>query len=499
MQYISTRAGGHPVSFETVLFDGLAPDGGLYIPQTWPRVSPRQQAALAKKSYGDQALALSYPFIGDLLDKEDYRRILQKSLRACSALTTIPMRRLFGRIHLLELFHGPTCAFKDFALQFLGHLFDAILERRGETMTIIGATSGDTGSAAIAGCGHSPRMRIVILHPHERISPIQRRQMTTVDNPRVINIAIKGSFDDCQNIVKSLLADRQWRRSHRLGSINSINWARIMIQITYYFHAAWRLGTEGGVEGDTEKGATEKPISFCVPTGNFGNIFSAYAASRMGLAVNRLIAATNSNDVVARYIEDGRMTRHKTRPTLSPSMDISIPSNFERQLFESGDRDGQAVRHMVDFLGPGGRGERHFGAKEHDPGKTNQDGKGEGDDCPVENGPMRKILDAVAVDDAETLATIRRVREKCGILVDPHTAVGIAAAKARMDAIDGIIVCLATAHPAKFADALARAGVEPPICPEPLIGLDKRREHFHVLPANAAKVADLITSNAIPS
>src|SRR5579871_4989059 len=325
LPYISTRdtrKPPQPLPFDAILLAGLAPDGGLYVPTSWPRLSPDQLRALKGKPYVEVALAVTTPFLDGVIDPRDWRRMVEDAYGSFDDPAIAPLRPLGDNLHLLELFHGPTLAFKDYALQLLGRLFDHVLEQRRARVTIVGATSGDTGSAAIAGCRDSDWVDIFMLYPRGRISEVQRRQMTTVDAKNVHAIAIDGTFDDCQDLVKAMFADAAFRRELNLSAVNSINWARIMAQIVYYISAGVALG------------APERPVSFAVPTGNFGNVYAAHVARHMGLPIAELVIGTNRNDILARFINDGAMTIGEVEPSLSPSMDIQVSSNFERFFFE---------------------------------------------------------------------------------------------------------------------------------------------------------------------
>ncbi|HBR69262.1 MAG TPA: threonine synthase [Rhodospirillaceae bacterium] len=439
--YISTRGGGEPRTFEQVLLDGLAPDGGLYVPQSWPRLD---MAALKGKSYIEVAEAVMFPFVEGSIEKKDFRRILEETYgpEIFRHKDVAPLHKVYDNVHALELFHGPTIAFKDVALQLLGRLFDHVLTRRNERVTIVGATSGDTGSAAIEGCRHSDRVNIFILHPHGRVSDVQRRQMTTVRADNVHNIALEGTFDDCQNLVKAMFNDAEFRAEMNLSAVNSINWARIMAQIVYYVTTVLALG-----EG----------VSFIVPTGNFGNVFAAYAARKMGVPIKSLIVATNENDILARFFKTGTMEAKDVHPTLSPSMDIQISSNFERYLFDVVGRDAEKLKALMEAF--------------------KRDGK--------YAAAIGNDFTAHRCDDVHTLAVIKNVYDETGYVLDPHSAVGMAAAlemKSLKEKSGGPIVTLATAHPAKFPDAVEKATGTRPALPPHLADLMGRPENFDKLP-----------------
>jgi threonine synthase len=458
MKYVSTRGAAPVLDFEAVLLAGLARDGGLYVPESWPAVSPEEIRALAGAPYSEIALAVLRPFMGDGVLAADLKALVEETYAGFDHAAVTPLKQLDQRTWLLELFHGPTLAFKDIALQLVGRLFDRILAERGERVTIVGATSGDTGSAAIEACRDRERIEIYILHPQDRVSPVQRRQMTTVDAANVHNIAIQGTFDDCQDLLKGMFNDQDFRDQMGLSAVNSINWARIMAQIVYYFAAAVALG------------APDRAVAFAVPTGNFGNVFAGYGAKRMGLPISQLIVGSNRNDILTRFFETGTMRGAQVQPTLSPSMDIQISSNFERLLFELCGRDGAAVaRTMTAF-----RRNATFSVS---------------DDCWQQ---ARDLFDGHRLDDDETLREIARIHRETGELVDPHTAIGIAAGRAK--ARDGAtpLVALATAHPAKFPDAVEQATGERPALPPHLSDLFEREERLVQLPNDLATVENYI-------
>ncbi len=465
MRYVSSRGEAPVLSFSEVLLAGLARDGGLYVPESWPRFEAAALARLASLSYTELAVEITRPFVGGAIPESDYAALVAEAYAGFSHPEVAPMRRLRGNEWLLELFHGPTLAFKDYALQLVGRLFDDVLKERGERVTIIGATSGDTGSAAIAACRGSGAMDIFMLHPKGRISEIQRLQMTTVDAPNVFNIAIEGTFDDCQNLVKAMFNDRALRERLSLSTVNSINWARIMAQIVYYFWAALRLG------------APEDGIAFAVPTGNFGNVYAGYAARKMGLPISQIIVGSNHNDILTRFFEDGRMEVRKVVPSLSPSMDIQVASNFERLLFDLSGGDGAAVERLMEGLKGHGRfavGEEVLEA-------------------------AREVFAGHRSDDGETTEMIRRIHSECGIIVDPHTAVGIRAGRARRRDPTRPLVSLATAHPGKFPEAVARALGSPPEAPPRLKELQTRGERCAVLPNEIEIVGAYIRERAAAS
>jgi len=434
---------------------GLASDGGLFVPETWPESSADRWRGLRALPYPDLAFEIMKPFVGRGLDESNGRRLIRESCTRFRRPCVTPLVQLDHRQWVLELFHGPTLAFKDVALQWLGRLYDEVLARRDSFVTLVGATSGDTGSAAIEAVRDRDRQTIFIMHPLGRTSEVQRRQMTTVDAPNVHNIAIEGTFDDCQAILKAMFASSAFRDEIHLSGVNSINWARVMPQIVYYAAAALALG------------APDRRVSFCVPTGNFGDIFAGYVARRMGLPINRLVIASNLNDILPRVLATGEHRLGDVRPTLSPSMDIQVSSNFERLLFELHDRDPDRVRELMQGL----KTERSFTL----------------DPEPLE--AMRRVFAASRIDEDRTLRTIGEVYHETGYVLDPHSAVGVAAARAGHEPDPDVpIVTLATAHPAKFPDAVQRAiGVRPEL-PEHLADLYERPERYETLPNDLDQV-----------
>lgn len=455
MRYVSTRGEAPVLDFSGVLLAGLARDGGLYLPESWPTLD---LAALVGKSYAEVAYAVMQPFVGAAIPAADFRRIVADAYRGFDHQSVAPLRQIGPNDWLMELFHGPTLAFKDVALQLLGRLFDDALARQGGRVTILGATSGDTGSAAIEACKGRSAIDIFILHPHGRVSDVQRRQMTTVTDANVHNLAVEGSFDDCQALVKQAFNDAQFRDEQRLSAINSINWARVMAQIVYYVTAALALG------------APARKIAFSVPTGNFGDVFAGYAAAQMGLPVDRLLVATNRNDILARFFTTGEQVQGQVEPTMSPSMDIQVSSNFERLLFDLVGRDGARVRTKMAQFAQSGR----FAVS------------------PAELAAARRWFDADRIDEDETLAEMRRFRAECGFLIDPHTAVGTAAARRRRGDLATPMVALSTAHPAKFGAAVARATGEQPALPARMADLFTRPERCSVIPNDYAVLRDKV-------
>lgn len=461
MRYISTRGKAPILLFDDVLLAGLAEDGGLYLPQAWPEFSAQELRAMAGLPYEDVVFRVVRPFVGDVISDNELMALIRESYAGFRHLAVAPLRQIDARLWVMELFHGPTLAFKDFALQMLGRLFDLILKKRGEQVVIVGATSGDTGSAAIEACRDRENISIFILHPHHRVSDVQRRQMTTVCADNVFNIAIHGDFDDCQDHVKAMFRDQSFRQTVRLSAVNSINWARIMAQIAYYFVAGVALG------------APDRPIGFSVPTGNFGNVFAAYAAGRMGLPISRLIVASNRNDILTRFFATGAMTMESVQPSLSPSMDIQVSSNFERLLFDVLGRDGDAVATaMSDF--------RHKGAFSI----TEQ-----------QLQSLRRLFDGFCLSDEQTLAAIRHYHDTAGILLDPHAVISVVAAQEKQADARTPLVCMATAHPAKFPDTVKKASGLHPVLPVHLQDLFDRPESFEVMNSNLDDLKAFILSH----
>jgi threonine synthase len=458
MKYVSTRGRAPVLDFDDVLLAGLARDGGLYLPEAWPRFSAEDIRGLAGLDYAEIALRILTPFVGRAIPEAALRTIVAQAYAGFGHAAVAPLKQLDSATWLLELFHGPTLAFKDYALQVVGRLFDHVLAARDERVTIVGATSGDTGSAAIEACRDRERIEIFILHPEGRVSEVQRRQMTTVDAPNVHNIAIEGSFDDCQDLVKAMFQDAAFREETGLSAVNSINWARILVQTVYYFAAAVALG------------APERRIAFAVPTGNFGNVYAGYAARRMGLPVARLVVGSNRNDILTRFFESGVMEIAPVAPTLSPSMDIQVSSNFERLMFDVFGRDGAAVAAALEAFRATGRLDLRA----------------------ARDAEALALFDGARLDDDGTLAEIARLLRETGELVDPHSAVGIAAGRVKAQETAVPLVALATAHPAKFPDAVERACGQRPALPPRLADLYERAERCVVLPNDLARVQDAI-------
>jgi len=464
MKYISTRGGVEPKSFEEVVLTGLAADGGLFVPEQLPTFSTEEIASWADLSYEQLALKVIAPFVDGAIPKEDLQGLIEKSYAGFRHPSIAPLVQAGHNQWILELFQGPTLAFKDFALQFLGHLLDYILAKRNQKVVIMGATSGDTGSAAIEGCRQCKNLDIFILHPYQRVSEVQRRQMTTVLADNIHNLALHGNFDDCQNMVKASFADQSFLPDGRqLVAVNSINWARIMAQIVYYFWASLALG------------GPHRKLSFSVPTGNFGDIFAGYLARQMGLPIEQLVIATNQNDILHRCISNNDHSTQPLQQSLAPSMDIMISSNFERLLFDLYQRDGKQVAQLM--------ADAKKGAMQLDDDALSK---------------ARQLFSSYSCDDAGMLEVIRSTYRQSGYLLDPHTAIGLAAARACAANKQTPMVTLATAHPAKFPDAVRRAGYpQDPALPTHMADLFEREERYTVLDNNSAAVQQFIAENIV--
>ncbi|KOR31264.1 threonine synthase [Achromatium sp. WMS2] len=454
MRYISTRGNMEPLSFSQAVMMGLATDGGLLLPETIPSIDDKTLISWSNLNFSKLAVEIMSLYVGDDIKRVELDDLAQRSYLAFSHPLVTPLVRV-GEQAIIELFHGPTAAFKDIALQWLGNLFELLLQRSDKQLNILGATSGDTGSAAIYGVRGKKRIRIFILHPLGRVSLIQERQMTTVLDPNVHNIAIRGTFDDGQRIVKEVFTDLEFKQHYNLAAINSINWARVLAQIVYYFYA-WGRYTAGNIS---------KSVNFAVPTGNFGDIFAGYMAKRMGLPINKLIIATNRNDILTRFIATGVYKVGEAQPTLSPSMDIQLASNFERYLYYlTGANPSQVKAHMNSLSSTG---QLQVTAEQ----------------LAVANSDFA----AVAVSDVETLAQMRFTYDKYRYILDPHTAIGV---KAAQDVTD--VICIATAHPAKFMESVQRAiGKKPPV-PSSLQGILDREMRCTISEANSLAVKQYI-------
>ena len=462
MRYVSTRGRAPILDFEGVLLAGLASDGGLYVPERWPALTRDELAAFRGRDYADVAHAIISRFTGDTVEPQALRSIVEAAYSDFGHAAVAPLAQLGSNHWLLELFHGPTLAFKDFALQVLGRLYDHILERNDTHVTIVGATSGDTGSAAIEAIRGRELATIFILHPAGRISEVQRRQMTTVGADNVHNIAIEGTFDDCQAMLKAMFNDSGFRDQLRLSGVNSINWARIVPQVVYYVTAAVTLG------------GPDIPVSFSVPSGNFGDVFAGFVAQRMGLPVERLVVASNENDILTRALTTGDHRLTEVTPTMSPSMDIQVSSNFERLLFEMHDRDAESTAGLMRQLA------------EHRAFRID-DGAA---------ATVQSLFHAGRCTESETLETIEAVYRDTGIVIDPHTAVGVAVAERLRGPHGTPMITLATAHPAKFPDAVERAIGFRPALPHRLADLYERDERCATLPNDLSMVMDHIREHA---
>jgi len=466
MKYISTRGKAEKVNFEEVLLRGLASDGGLYLPETLPKFSPQEIAQWKNLSYSDLAFKIMQPFVAGCIEDSAFKSMINESYAQFAHPQVAPLTKLSENEYVLELFHGPTLAFKDFALQLLGRLLDAVLEKRNERAVIMGATSGDTGSAAIEGCRSCERVEIFILHPHKRVSEVQRRQMTTVLAPNVHNIAIEGNFDDCQSMVKESFKDQSFLQGKkRLVAVNSINWARIMAQIVYYFYAALQLNI---LDKPNQK------ISFSVPTGNFGDIFAAYIAKKMGLPIDSLVIATNANDILHRFISKNDYSKTELVHTLSPSMDILVSSNFERFLYDVFEQNGEELSAFMEKINT--------------------------ENVSIDEKKLafaRSLFLSARADDEETCEVIKQVYKTNHYLLDPHTAIGIKASRECLKNHPYPIVNLATAHPVKFAEAIEKAQLNKPQLPSHLTDLLNRKEDYTVLKNNLKQVQDFICSKGL--
>jgi threonine synthase len=465
MDYISTRGSAPALDFEGVTLAGLASDGGLYVPREWPRFSEAEIAAMAGLPYAELAARVMAPFVKGSLADEKLLELTRTAYGRFSHAAVTPLVQLDERQWLLELFHGPTLAFKDVALQLLGLLFEEFLSRRDDHLTIVGATSGDTGSAAIDAVAGRSKVDVFMLHPHGRISDVQRRQMTTVLAPNVHNIAIDGSFDDAQAMVKRMFNDPAMTGTFGIAAVNSINWARLMAQVVYYFAAALQFG------------APARRVAFSVPTGNFGDVFAGYVAAKMGLPVERLIVATNVNDILHRALANGDYSASTVTPTAAPSMDIQVSSNFERLLFDAGGRDGAALAAQM-------AGFEATKAMQ----LTNAQREG-----------AAALFTSARADASDMAQAMRWAFDASGEIIDPHTAIGLHAARVTKDLDPSVpVVTLATAHPAKFVDAVERATGQRPPLPARVGDLFEREERCAHLPGTYEAVCAYVTQRATP-
>ena len=454
MRYISTRGTAPEIGFCDVLLAGLARDGGLYVPQTWP--SPAKSAdGKFEATYAQRAASIMAPFIGDEIDAKVFQQLCVDAYSTFRHPDVAPLIEIAPDEYLLELFHGPTLAFKDVALQLVGKLFDHVLTQRNERVMIVGATSGDTGGAAFDGVASCRNVDIVMLYPNNRVSDVQRRQMTTLMSPNVHAVAIDGTFDDCQDLVKAMFNDQKFRDANQLSAVNSINWVRVMAQVVYYFTALEKLGDSA---------------VFSVPTGNFGNVLAGWIAKQMGASIDGFVVASNTNDILTRFFESQQMTANEVVPTLSPSMDIQVSSNFERLLFEMNNRDGESTaKQLTEF--------RKNGELSVAPS--------------IYTKWISGVFAGYRCNDEQTLATMKDVYQQTGMMIDPHTAVGLSAARQSVGVNypkNQSIITLATAHPAKFPDAVRRATGQTPQLPEHLADLMSRPERIVSLPNNLKSV-----------
>ena len=460
MRYVSTRGEAPSLDFVEVMLAGLARDGGLYVPETWPALAPATVGGFAGRPYAEVAVEVIRPFVGEAIAEADLARMAQEAYGTFRHPATVPLIQLGPSLFVLELFHGPTLAFKDLAMQFLARLMDHVLQKRAERTTIVVATSGDTGGAAVEAFRGRAQVDVVVLFPHGRISEVQRRMMTTAADSNVHALAIEGTFDDCQALVKGMFNHHAFRDRVRLSGVNSINWARVVAQVVYYFTAAVALG------------APHRKLAFTVPTGNFGDVYAGYVASRMGLAIDRLVVATNVNDILPRTFATGIYEIKDVVATTSPSMDIQVSSNFERLLFDAYQRDAKAIRALMGSL----EQSRRFAVA-----------------SPALK-ELRALFTAGRASEEECAATMRATMREAGYCVDPHTAVGLAVAEKETRDPSVPMVALSTAHPAKFPDAVeAACGVRPAL-PDWLADLGKRPERLSVLPADQAAVERFVAT-----
>ena len=461
MKYVSTRGEAPELAFRDVLLTGLARDGGLYVPENWPVLDTETIASMRGKPYPEIAKIVLGPFVEGEIETAAFHRMIDEAYSVFRHPAVAPMVQLDANHWVLELFHGPTLAFKDVAMQLLARMMDHVLAERGQKATIVGATSGDTGGAAIEAFRGRDNTDIFILFPEGKVSPVQQRQMTTITDGNVHCIAVQGDFDACQALVKGLFNNLQFRDRLQLSGVNSINWGRIMAQIVYYFSSATSLG------------APSREVSFTVPTGNFGDIFAGFVAKRMGLPIRDLIIATNRNDILTRTLQTSRYEKAETQPTISPSMDIQVSSNFERLLFESCNRDASVVRNQMNSL--------------------NQSGSFEISEQAISS--IREEFSAGACNEAETSKQIRETLSRSLYLADPHTAVGLHVAE-KFISEKRPIITLSTAHPAKFPDAVKDASGRYPELPESMKAMMEKEERFTVLPNEIAEIERFIDDNS---
>ena len=458
MKYISTRGLAPALNFEEAATCGLASDGGLYVPEFWPSVHADELRALKNLPYCEVATAILAKFAGNSVSSNSLQSNISKAYADFYHPDIAPLEEIDDNLFILELFHGPTFSFKDYALQFLGRFMNWSLQNRNQQLTIVGATSGDTGSAAIHAVGGIPAIELFMLHPHGRVTEMQRKQMTTSTHTNVHNFAVEGTFDDCQSMVKAIMNDPEVTAHKSLGAVNSINWGRVAAQVIYYFYAAIQLG------------APDQPVFFAVPTGNFGNVLAAYGALRMGLPIEKLVVCTNENDILTRFFESGCMQKQNVKSTLSPSMDIQVSSNFERFLFDLLDRDSDKLRKLMDdFITTG--------------------------QYSVDSDTLEKakrFFQAHRVNDAETSEAIAELYRSKGHIVDPHTAVALASAKIFNDKFSAPMIVVSTAHPAKFSEAIRHATGHDVTIPEQLAALLKKPECYQRISSQSEELKKLI-------
>ena len=465
MHYISTRSHNtnSNSNFSSVIMEGLASDGGLYIPKNFPKFSSVELENMINMSYEELCVEVIFKYCGTCLTKEEIKIIALDSYKNFGTNDIAPIIKVTDNINILELFHGPTLAFKDFALQFLSKVFNILLEREGKKITIIGATSGDTGSAAIEAFKNNSLANIIILHPEGKVSDFQRKQMTTVDAGNIYNIAIDGNFDDCQALVKKLLVDKDFNNKHNLASINSINWGRVLAQVVYYFYSAFKV----------MKGKDNKSVNFSVPTGNFGDAYAGYVAKKMGLPIEKIIIATNSNDILSNFFKNGIYKISKVIPTISPSMDIQLASNFERLLYETLDHDPSLVREYMKTLS-------NIGSFK------------------ISNEKLKTLNETFIGLGVSDEATIERIKSTYNnsLVIDPHTSVGLEAAYNYNYSLKGPCIVLSTAHPVKFADAVSSAININSDLPEKYKNIFSLDEKYHSLKNNLDTIKNFIDSTS---
>ncbi len=457
LQYISTRGQSEPLNFEQAMLAGLASDGGLFVPDSWPSLEPAEFEAMSECSYEEVVRRVVQPFVGAAFSANQLSQLASESYEMFRHPAKCPLQQLDSGLFVLELFHGPTLAFKDFAMQMVGRMFDRILRRRNQRVTIVGATSGDTGSAAIEAFRGQGAADVFVLYPHGRVSEVQRRQMTTPVEGNVHALAVDGDFDDCQAIVKDMFNDAAFRQEMNLGAVNSINWARLVVQTAYFVAAGLALG------------APHRKISFAVPTGNFGDVFSGYVAKQMGLPIEKLVVATNQNDILHRALNGGSYIKDRVHATDSPSMDIQVSSNFERALFEASGKNGSRVRNMMQRLGQGG-----FHIEDD-----------------LMSGLRQHYSSGMATEE-ETRSSLQKVWKSTGQLVCPHSAVGIKVAQEFFEQGQTPMIAVATAHPAKFPDAVKRATGIHPSLPDAMADIFDRPERTTKVDNDLAQIQSLI-------